>query len=162
MRILIYKRTHNSDPDASGRFGSHDCMGRVRGLKFDAVIGVGGIGVEARSNHISGKLNWVGIGPRNYATSPRGPILTFDHFRHFGTHGPSMQEIAPELYKRVYGGRVRYMIVGLTAYEGELSRILAYAESSPRTRSRGKFRGVRPLCNTVPQCLPVCRRRHRS
>ena len=112
--------------------------------------------------HISGKLNWVGIGPRNYATSPRGPILTFDHFRHFGTHGPSMQEIAPELYKRVYGGRVRYMIVELTAYEGELSRILAYAESSPRTRSRGKFRGVRPLCNTVPQCLPVCRRRHRS
>lgn len=48
MRILIYKRTHVGDPDDSGRFGLYNCMGRVRGYDFDAVIGVGGIGNEER------------------------------------------------------------------------------------------------------------------
>jgi len=43
MRILIYKRTHTGDPDLKGRFGIHDCMGRVRDYDYDAVIGVGGI-----------------------------------------------------------------------------------------------------------------------
>lgn len=43
MRILAYKRTHTGDPDANGVFGVNDCMGRVRSLEFDAVIGVGGL-----------------------------------------------------------------------------------------------------------------------
>jgi len=52
MRTLIYKRTHTGDPDANGCFGIYDCMGRVRALDFDAVIGIGGIGSEAQ---------WAGI-----------------------------------------------------------------------------------------------------
>src|SRR5437867_10741882 len=43
LQILTYKRTHNGDPDVYGCFGIHDCMGSVRDLPFDAVIGVGGI-----------------------------------------------------------------------------------------------------------------------
>ena len=40
MQTLIYKRTHKGDPDKQGRFGIHDCMGRVRSRDFDAVIGM--------------------------------------------------------------------------------------------------------------------------
>ena len=50
VRILIYKRTHNGDPDAKGCFGACDCMGSVRSRSFDAVIGVGGIGPEAQAS----------------------------------------------------------------------------------------------------------------
>jgi hypothetical protein len=32
MRVLVYKRTHNGDPDASGCFGAYDCIGTVRDL----------------------------------------------------------------------------------------------------------------------------------
>ena len=55
MRILIYKRTHTGDPDPEhGIFGeaadeATDCMGKVRGYGFDAVIGVGGTGLEPQS-----------------------------------------------------------------------------------------------------------------
>jgi len=51
MRILVYKRTHNGDPDQIGRFGAYDCMGSVRRREFDAVIDVGGIGPEARQRN---------------------------------------------------------------------------------------------------------------
>ncbi|MGS0974834.1 hypothetical protein [Burkholderia glumae] len=46
MRILIYKRTHTGAPDCFGRFGINDYMGSARNLRFDAVIGVGGVGAE--------------------------------------------------------------------------------------------------------------------
>jgi hypothetical protein len=50
MRILVYKRTHKDDPNADRCFGAYDCMGTLRDCEYDAVIGVGGIGAEARSN----------------------------------------------------------------------------------------------------------------
>ena len=38
-RILVYKRTHLSDPDPKTRvFGNCDCMGGVRNYAFDAVF----------------------------------------------------------------------------------------------------------------------------
>ena len=49
MKVLVYKRTHNGDPDANGCFGAYDCMGTVRDRQYDAVIGVGGIGPEAQA-----------------------------------------------------------------------------------------------------------------
>jgi hypothetical protein len=57
MKTLVYKRTHNGDPDVEGRFGIHDCMGQVRGYGFEAVIGVGGVGDEPEAWGIAGKLN---------------------------------------------------------------------------------------------------------
>jgi hypothetical protein len=79
MRTLIYKRTHTGDPDpVSGVFGNNNCMGQVRGWLFDTVIGVGGIGTYAQSEHIAGLLTWVGIGPHKTGDLRR-PRVTFDH-----------------------------------------------------------------------------------
>ena len=80
MRVLIYKRTHNGDPDKWGCFGCHNCMGQVRRWPFDAVIGVGGIGRIPEANGIARKLNWIGIGPRKTPRGKRGPLITFEHF----------------------------------------------------------------------------------
>jgi hypothetical protein len=66
MTILIYKRTHRGDPDADGVFGIHDCMGSVRDFAYDAVVGVGGIGDDARAHGIAGKINWIGVGPGRF------------------------------------------------------------------------------------------------
>jgi len=60
-RILVYKRTHNGDPNENGEFGCNDCMGTVRDWDFDAVIGVGGI--SASRYKMDGKITWIGIHP---------------------------------------------------------------------------------------------------
>jgi hypothetical protein len=51
MRTLIFKRTHNGDPD-SGLWGVKDCMGSVRCWEYEAVIGIGGKGTDAISQEI--------------------------------------------------------------------------------------------------------------
>ena len=70
-RTFIYKQTHEGDPGTNGRFGIRDCMGKFRNLKFEAVIGVGGIGPDARKNGIAGKVIWVGTGPQRKSTRKR-------------------------------------------------------------------------------------------
>jgi len=65
-------------------------MGQVRTWRFNAVIGVGGIGAEARSHGLDGKVNWIGIGPHTVGTARRGPVLTFDHFWLRGSKGPRL------------------------------------------------------------------------
>src|ERR1700733_15393787 len=98
MRTLVYKRTHVGDPDSRGIFGVADCMGRVRDYDFDAVIGVGGAGLEPTLAGISGKVNWIGIGPRRIAprdSAWRSSMVTFDHFLLFEIKGPELTKIAP-------------------------------------------------------------------
>lgn len=98
MRVLIYKRTHNGDPDRSGHFGIHDCMGSVRNHEFDAVIGVGGIGSEAQSNGIDGQIIWIGVGVHKAPLrGGRGPIITFVHFVEYGIDGPDFRSVARHL-----------------------------------------------------------------
>src|ERR1039458_7493743 len=93
MRTLIYKRTHTGDPHpVSGVFGNNNCMGQVRGWLFDAVIGVGGIGKYAQTEHIDGLLTWVGIGPHKTGDLRR-PRVTFDHFWCRDERGPALDEI---------------------------------------------------------------------
>lgn len=114
MRILTYKVTPVGDRGPDGRFGIHDCMGRIRGYAFDAVIGFGGIGQEPKNFGIARKLNWVGIGPqrqeRLVAMNPsgqksvRGFVLAFEKFFYLGKQGPLLHDSAPVLAKRVYGG----------------------------------------------------------
>jgi len=54
MPTLVYKRTHNGDPDKdSGEFGCYNCMGRVRSLPFDSVIGVVGVKETKRKSMTS-------------------------------------------------------------------------------------------------------------
>ncbi len=110
MRTLIYKRTHNGDPhpETGGIFGIHECMRRVRGWPFNAVIGVGGIGREPQQEGIARKLTWVGIDPHEAGMGKDGhPLLKFDHFRYYGEKGPLLKDVAPALAKRIYDGRVR-------------------------------------------------------
>ena len=163
MRVLVYKRTHNGDPDDQGCFGCHDCMGTVRCRDFDAVIGVGGIGPTPRANGIAGQVNWVGIGPHKTTSRKRGPLVTFDHFLHFGTDGPDFRTLAPNLAKRMYSGRIRHVMDGLRKEEyREALKILRLAEREPASRRRPPSR--RALSETA-RCGargPTKRRRRSS
>ena len=154
MRVLIYKRTHNGDPDRSGRFGIHDCMGSVRNHEFDAVIGVGGIGAEAQASGIDGQINWIGVGVHKASLrGGRGPIMTFDHFVEYGMDGPDFRSVAPHLAHQIYGGRVRHQI--LDGDDDEVKLILSMAEDAPpsgghvqQRRPKAKPKGCRkgPIC----------------
>ena len=133
MRILVYKRTHNGDPDHNGCFGIHDCMGAVRNRNFDAVIGVGGIGPEAQANRVAGKVNWIGIGPhKTFIPGKRGPEVTFDQFYDFGTDGLDFRRLAPTLAERMYTLNIRHVMDDLSEEEyGEVIEILKMAEEIP-------------------------------
>lgn len=126
MPTLVYKRTHHGDPDSLGLFGIRDCMGSVRSWAFDWVIGVGGQGAEAESNDIARKLNWIGVGAhKTYVRGMDDPIVTFDQFRDFGTGGPLLQPIAPNLARRMYEKRARAMVDFSPMELAEIKKILA-------------------------------------
>jgi hypothetical protein len=128
MRLLLYKRTHTGDPDESGVFGIHDCMGRVRALNYDAVIGVGGVGAEPVRNGIDSKITWIGINPSFGPIFQRGPLVTFEHFLIFDQVGPAFSAWAPKTAKRFYERRARYVILELDeldpAEKSELSEVI--------------------------------------
>jgi hypothetical protein len=132
MQTLIYKRTHSGDPDPeTGVFGNHDCMGSVRAWKFDAVIGVGGIGSEPTNHGIAGRLTWVGIGPKRLLGEPdqsngRGPRLRFEHFLYLGESGPLLRDQYPTLASRMYNKKVRVLKHSpLAADEDQKNKIAA-------------------------------------
>ena len=134
MKILVYKRTHNGDPDADGCFGIYDCMGSVRDREFDAVIGVGGIGPEAEANRIAGMVNWIGVGPHKKYVGKRGPEVTFDHFVYYGSEGPNLYKMAPTLAERMYEKNVRSVSQGLSDEEMiEAEDIVQLADDAPRS-----------------------------
>jgi hypothetical protein len=154
MRILTYKRTHTGDPASAGVFGVNDCMGSVRALEYDAVIGVGGIGAEPRSYQIDGKITWVGVSPQKRMGQWPSPLVTFNHFVLFDAGGPALAALAPALAKRVYEGKVRYILSGYTnAEQLEAEEIVKWALSASEgvVGSKTKnYRGVRIrcVCNT--------------
>lgn len=158
IRTLVYKRTNEGDPDPdTGLFGNNDCMGRVRGWHFDAVIGVGGVGSKAVSSGLAGKLTWVGIGPHcKRASGCRGPQVSFDHFLYYGQEGPTLEECAPHLATHIYGGRVRATMTCSSSKESaEVDRILMRAlKAPPSRRSSGvlkpKAHLLRPTCQPRP------------
>ncbi|MCA8002749.1 hypothetical protein [Burkholderia metallica] len=159
MRILTYKRTHTGDPDCYGRFGINDCMGAVRNRHFDAVIGVGGIGAEQRSYGIAGKLTWIGVGPRR-SKGRRGDIVTFEHFLLLDAEGPELLAVAPNLARRVYGGRVRVLLDGYSPAEhAEALNLLKWARKALRKKTTDSGVGPRFAdCPTRGNRLKGCRR----
>lgn len=160
MRVLVYKRTHNGDPDANGCFGANDCMGRVRDREYDAVVGVGGIGPEAMSNSIDGQVNWVGIGPRKrYVEGKRGLEVLFDHFLDFGTDGPDFHAHAPQLAARMYGHNVRSILDMSDAEQKEAEGIVRLAEGEPPSPGL-QSSANRPVPPQVqrPRCPSRCSR----
>jgi hypothetical protein len=147
MRTLIYKRTHKGDPDRKGRFGINDCMGSVRSWDFDAVIGVGGIGSEARTEGIAGVVNWIGVGSRKGLTVGRGPLVTFDHFVRFEEKGQDFRVIAPTLAGRMYSTHAPRFLFNddfNEAEQAEIDRLLETGKTmhlspgTPRRQSRAR------------------------
>ena len=130
MKILVYKRTHTGDPDVNGRFGINDCMGTIRNLAFDAVIGVGGTGKVPQSLGIDRKVNWVGINPTRQQGSRigRAAIVTFEKFALFEERGSLLHSLAPNLAKRMYAGR-RFIFKSMsTAEHTEALELLKLAD----------------------------------
>jgi hypothetical protein len=144
MRVLVYKRTHVGDPDKDGCFGHRDCMRSVRAFEYDAVIGVGGMGAEPRSDGIDGRVNWIGIGPRKIwpkgANSlPSGaPLVRFDRFQLWDETGPPLHVIAPMLARRFYERKARYLLGGRSDQEQrealELLKLLDRNSTTTSTR----------------------------
>jgi hypothetical protein len=160
-RTLIYKRTHEGDPDPDkGVFGGKGCMGQVRGWKFDAVIGVGGMGREPKKHGIYQKLTWVGIGPHTTGDS-RCPLVTFDHFLYCEPM-PLLKNLAPNLAKRMYDGKVRVILDSSSlsaAEQRDVQGILELAKDAPPSSQQ---RGVpqQDLKKTVDKHRSSpCRRR---
>jgi hypothetical protein len=160
MRVLIYKRTHSGDPNVDDVFGYEDCMGGVRGRRFDAVIGVGGIGPESQRWGVDRRPNWVGVGAHSSESVPigyRGPLVTFDRFLLLEEQGPELQIIAPALARYMYAVHRRVVMSdGLNpTLKREIKKILSLAPRSPnRTRPRvfgPRKRGRRPRPCTPPQ-----------
>ena len=154
MRTLIYKRTHSGDPDpTSGTFGVRDCMGKVRDRSFEAVIGCGGTGDEARSWRIAGNLTWVGIGPHREDAPPRfrgRTLVTFDHFLYYGENGRPLAELAPHLAAHLYGRNVRVLMDRLSAEErdevGHILELARDASPSPGVGARSNRPSNRSRC----------------
>src|SRR4051812_25173766 len=110
MRLFVYKRTHNGDPGPMGCFGIYNCMGSRRGDDFDVVIGIGGMGQEARSHGIAGKVNWIGIGPKRHAVPVmRHPVITFEHYLDLTAENCDFRAEAPMLAKRMYSSSLHFV-----------------------------------------------------
>lgn len=148
MRILTYKRTHVGDPDQSGRFGISDCMGKVRGYSYDAVIGVGGTGYEPRSHCIDRKINWVGIGPRRASrlSGYRSDVIEFEYFVLLERDGPLLHSMAPNLARKMYNGR-RYILDAYSEIEkAEAIAIVEWAKNVVRRTVTQKNSSVVKHC----------------
>jgi hypothetical protein len=155
MRILTYKRTHIGDPDPGGRFGIYDCMGRIRLLDFNAVIGVGGLGAEPRSYKIDRKVNWVGVGARKqWRSQGAGVVVTFEEFRLLEEQGPLLHQLAPRLARQMYEGRVRFLLDGYRSEEqAEAEAVLEWVLSQPAVRYRpGRHSSAKGGCKR--KCSP--------
>src|SRR6476660_8376148 len=143
VRIFVYKRTHQGDPDGQGWFGNDDCMGRLRSCDFDAVIGIGGICDWAKTQGISRKLNWIGIGAKKQGTYKRGPLVAFDHFVLFEENGIEFQVIAPALASHLLisnGPRFLFSDDFNRTEREEADRILKLAETAPPSAKRYTWR----------------------
>lgn len=152
-RVLVYKRTHEGDPDPKeGCFGRSDCMGEVRGREYDAVIGVGGIGAEPRRNGIAEQITWIGIGPHKRDVGRRGPEVRFDHFIYFRDNRPDFMALAPRLASWMYGSNARSpMVDPACAQWPEVLAILQLAVKAPPSRGINSA-GAGPAEDAISAC----------
>jgi hypothetical protein len=150
-RTLVYKRTHHGDPNDQGVFGCHDCMGRVRGWSFDAVIGIGGIGPDVEQD-IAGRINWIGVGanelpaPHDYS----GPLVVFDHFLNCNSWEEMVRDVAPNLAARMYDVNVRATTKFDRQTQREIVKLLAWAEGAAPSLALA-VNALRPQIGCQPQ-----------
>jgi hypothetical protein len=135
MRTLIYKRTHVGDPNVMGVFGIKDCMRGVRNYEYGAVVGIGGVGSEAKSYNIDERINWIGIGPhRKAVTGYKGEWITFDQFLYLEGQDKFLTNVAPVLAERMYtypAPRFLFDDNFNAKEQAEVSKILRLAADAP-------------------------------
>jgi len=164
MRILVYNRNHNGDPDpATGQFGCNGCMGQVRGYSFDAVIGIGGTGLRAKRAGIARRLTWIGVGPKRAGYYNDGyPVLAFRRYWYKGEKGPLLQKVAPFLASRMYTNDLHFVIDDFSNDEmNDIKRLLRRAKvaglsvrGAVRQVSRESLTGCGPKrCTNGPRSL---------
>lgn len=129
-RVLVYKRTHPHDPGVEGVFGNQDCMGQVRAFDYDVVVGIGGIGAEARSHGIDRRLNWIGIGPilGPHHANRDHPTFTFEHFVLQEHTGAYFDTHCPRLAESMYDSGCRFRLNHIAEHMQELKRLVAWAK----------------------------------
>ena len=137
------------DPDKSGKFGIHDCMGGVRRWRFDAVIGVGGKSPDPGSEDIARKINWIGIGPTRKAGAPRdfrGPFVTFEHFVFLEETGPDLEKRAPNLFRHMFEDQhMRRFVMSRSLpseMQEEVRNILRWAEAYRSRKPRASEKRI--------------------
>lgn len=157
MKVLVYKRTHQGDPCEHGLFGVGDCMGSVRSYVFDAVIGVGGKGLEPRREGIAKKLTWIGIGPKCAGRAKRGPVWSFRHFILFEEHGPAVRDLAPNLALRMYRWHGPRFIAVSSDSDYEIATILKLAEGAPVSEGHKAGRACRACRKSEDKHCRPCR-----
>lgn len=137
MKILIYKRTHKGDPNEKGIFGCHDCMGRIRNWKYDAVIGIGGKRPWKGNEDIKYKINWIGINPKIKVEGKRADAIVFSNFKLYEEKGPDIEKEFPMLFKYMYGSKKRFDMSSKLPDEvfTEIQEILNYAKDSPQSEA---------------------------
>lgn len=152
MATLVYKMTHSGDPDTDlGCWGVSDCMGRVRGYDFEAVIGIGGRSWWTNETNRAGELIWIGIAPQQIPGGKRGPKLAFTHFRHFQNGEMMLSEVSPKLDKAMR--KRRFMLYGFDqGQEREIKTILKLAMKAEPSgclftrpkNTKADVQGIRP------------------
>lgn len=133
QRTLVYKMAREGDPDRLGCFGIRDHMGEIRNLKFDAVIGIGGIGSDAKRSGIASRVVWIGMSLHRQSDMPngwRGDLVISHEFLYLGNRGPKLCEVAPHLAKLMYANKSRkYLSSGFDQkVMGEIQKLLAIAK----------------------------------
>lgn len=151
-RVLIYKRNHTGDPDSSGEFGCNDCMGRIRGYRFDGVIGIGVSKPWRGFEGIADRITWVGVRPRQVGVhrASGAPIVRFHRWRLFDAQGEDLRSFAPSLAEYFYSKHRRYFFSDGLSHEiqQDVQRILRLAHSaggSCPSRGYGAYCRVSPM-----------------
>jgi hypothetical protein len=119
------------------------------------VIGIGGIGRDARTAGIAGKITWIGIGAHRTICDGRGSQITFDHFLLFDVRGERLSNIAPTLAERFYldnGPRYVFDENLIDAEKSETKRILRIAQGVPAS---GQASG-RLALKKISRCAKCC------
>ena len=141
MNTVIYKRTHTGDPEESGVFGIHDCMGRIRDWNYDAVIGVGGKRPWPGDEGIALKINWVGVNPdkKKFPPAKRGPRVSFDRFVLDNEKGKPLKTLGPKLFKYMFEDHpyIRHVMSESLprGTQKEITKILKRARKPKRRRT---------------------------
>lgn len=124
-KVLVYKMTHEGDPNDDDQiWGETNCMGVVRTFGFDIVIGIGGHGYRPEKEGIAGRVVWVGRKPKRINSTWDQPVIHFEAMQYFGSSGPFLSELAPNLAQAM--SKARFKMNFTKEVHKDVMRVLAH------------------------------------